>query len=70
VDVTQEHLRAARDRYDAATREYAAAGQARLELFAAAVAAGWNSLDAAGELGIAGLYIDPSRTGREHPDRR
>ncbi|WP_306362894.1 hypothetical protein [Nocardia sp. CC227C] len=71
MNVTREALRAARARYTAAVHEYAAAGQDRLELFSNAVAAGWDSLEAATELGIAGLFTpdgdDATGSGKDAP---
>ncbi|WP_282778614.1 MULTISPECIES: hypothetical protein [unclassified Nocardia] len=71
MNVTREALRAARARYTAAVHEYAAAGQDRLELFSNAVAAGWDSLEAATELGIPGLFTpdgtDVSPPGTDTP---
>lgn len=67
--MTRDALRTARDRYTTAAHEYAAAGQARLELFSNATAAGWDSLEAADELGIPGLFTaKPAPEPRSRPD--
>ncbi|MFI6871610.1 hypothetical protein [Nocardia sp. NPDC050406] len=63
MNVTRDALRAARDRYTTAAHEFAAAGQERLELFTNAIAAGWDSLDAADELGIPGLFTSNNPPG-------